>query len=360
MGMLPPHLRPRGRGAASNSSGRYESQARELQDDGWGVHDAEIGQAPTVLRPMASKSALTRNTSPDLSFDRTLNPYKGCEHGCFYCYARPNHAYLGLSPGLDFETKIFFKPDAAALLRRELDNPRYRVAPIVLGGDTDSWQPAEKKLRITRAVIETLLAYRHPLGFVTKSALVLRDLDVLGAMAKLELVRACVSVTTLDRALARDMEPRAATPERRLDAIAGLAQAGVPVTVNVAPIIPALNDSEIEAILERAAEAGATSAGYVLIRLPLELAELAREWLERHRPGSAKHVMSLIRQTRGGRDYDSHWGVRGVGTGPYAELIGARFRAATKRLRLNERAYALRTDLFHRPGGQGDLFQTGS
>jgi DNA repair photolyase len=356
MNLLPPHLRPRGRGAASNVSGRYEAEGRELEDDGWGVHDAEVGQVPTELRPMASKSALTRNTSPDLSFDRTFNPYKGCEHGCFYCYARPNHDYLGLSPGLDFETKIFFKPHAAELLRRELDNPRYRVAPIVIGGDTDGWQPAEKKLRVTRSVLETLLAYRHPVGFVTKSALVLRDVDVLSEMAKLTLVRACVSVTTLDRKLARDMEPRAATPERRLDAIAGLAAAGVPVTVNAAPMIPALNDHELEAILERAAEAGATSAGYVVLRLPLELKDLAREWLERHRPDSAKHVMSLIRQMRNGRDYDPAWGVRGVGTGPYAELIGTRFRAATKRLGLNKLSFALRTDLFRRPSGQGELF----
>jgi DNA repair photolyase len=358
MSTLPPHLRPRGRGAASNASGRYEAQARTLEDDGWGIHDDDVGQVPTELRPMASRTTVTYNDSPDLSFDRTINPYKGCEHGCFYCYARPNHAYLGLSPGLDFETRIFFKPDAAATLIRELDNPRYKPAPIVIGGDTDGWQPAEKNLRITRSILEVLEAYRHPVAFVTKSALVLRDLDIMERMAAQNLVRACVSVTTLDRSLARDMEPRAATPERRLDAIAALSAAGVPVTVMTAPIIPSLNDHEIEAILERAAEAGATGAGYVLLRLPLELKELAREWLETHRPGSAKHVMSLIRQMRNGRDYDPSWGVRGVGTGPYAELIGKRFRAAVRRLGLNTVSFALRTDLFRRPAkdGQRDLF----
>lgn len=361
MSTLPPHLQPRGRGAGSNASGRFEAQARALEDDGWGVHEEEVGQVPTELRPMAARSTLTYNDSPDLSFDRTINPYKGCEHGCFYCYARPNHAYLGLSPGLDFETRIFFKPDAASTLKRELDNPRYRPAPIVIGGDTDGWQPAEKKLRITRSIIEVLEAYRHPFAFVTKSALVLRDLDILERMAKQKLVRACVSVTTLDRKLARDMEPRAATPERRLDAIAALADAGVPVTVMTAPLIPSLNDHEIEAILERAADAGASGAGYVLLRLPLELKDLAREWLETHRPGSAKHVMSLIRQMRDGRDYDPAWGVRGVGTGPYAELTAKRFRAAARRLGLNTVSFALRTDLFRRPAknGQQDLFGEG-
>jgi DNA repair photolyase len=362
MSTLPPHLRPRGRGAASNVSGRYEPEARELADDGWGVHDAEVGQTPTELRPMAAKSALTFNRSPDLSFDRTINPYKGCEHGCFYCYARPNHVYLGLSPGLDFETKIYFKPDLPELLRRALDNPRYRVNPIVIGGDTDGWQPAEKTLRLTRAVIELLSAYRHPFAFVTKSALVLRDLDLLAPMGKLGLVRACVSVTSLDPKLARAMEPRAATPQRRIDAIAALAAAGVPVTVMTAPMIPGLNDHELEAILERAAEAGATGAGYVMLRLPLELKDLAREWLALHRPDAAKRVMSLIRQTRDGRDYDPSWGVRGIGTGPYAELIAKRFRAAVRRLGLNTVSFSLRTDLFRRPakGGQFDLFGEGA
>ncbi len=358
MTALPRHLRPRGRGASSNASGRYEREARELVDDGWGVHDAEVGQARTEVRAMAARSALTYNASPDLSFDRSINPYQGCEHGCVYCFARPTHAYLGLSPGLDFETKIFAKPDAAALLARELDSPRYRPKPIVIGGDTDGWQPAERLLGITRSVLEVLLAYRHPVAFVTKSALVLRDLDILAEMARLRLVRACVSVTTLDRGLARDMEPRAATPERRLEAIAALTAAGVPVTVMTAPLIPALNDHELEAILARAAEAGATGAGYVILRLPLELKELAREWLETRRPGSAKRVLSLIRQMRGGRDYDPDWRVRGVGTGPYAELIATRFRAATRRLGLNADRAALRTDLFRRPAsdGQGELF----
>jgi DNA repair photolyase len=358
MSTLPEHLRPRGRGASSNPSGRYEPESREILDDGWGIHDEAVGQVPTEVRPMASRSAVTYNSSPDLSFDRTLNPYKGCEHGCFYCYARPNHAYLGLSPGLDFETKIFSKPDAAALLRADLDNPRYVPRTIVIGGDTDPYQPVEKRLRITRAVLETLLEYRHPAAFVTKAALAIRDLDLLSEMAKLNLIGAAVSITTLDRALARDMEPRAATPERRLDVVAALSGAGVPVTVMTAPLIPALNDHEIEAILERAAEAGAKGAGYVILRLPLELKDLAREWLETRRPGSAKHVMSLIRQMRGGRDYDPEWRSRAVGKGPYAALIAQRFAAATRRLGLNRFSTALRTDLFRRPArnGQGDLF----
>lgn len=355
MAALPPHLRPRGRGSASNASGRYEAQAREILDDGWGNHDDAIGQIATEVRPMAARSALTRNSSPDLPFDRTINPYKGCEHGCFYCYARPNHAYLGLSAGLDFETKIFSKPDAAALLAAELDRPRYRPATIVIGADTDAYQPTEKRLEITRAVLETLLAYRHPAGLVTKSALVTRDVDVLSDMAKLRLVKVALSVTTLDRKLARDMEPRAATPERRLEAIAVLAQAGVPVCVSAAPMIPGLNDHELEAILARARDAGAREASYTVLRLPYELRDLAREWLETHRPDAARKVMARVREMRGGRENETAWGARMVGTGPYAALIGDRFAAATRRLGLNRRTYALRTDLFRRPARDGQL-----
>jgi DNA repair photolyase len=355
MTTLPPHLRPRGRGTASNATGRYEAHVREIADDGWGAHDEEVGQVETEVRPFAARSALTYNASPDIGFDRSLNPYKGCEHGCFYCYARPKHAYLGLSPGLDFETKIFSKPNAPALLARELGRPSYRPAPIAIGADTDPYQPAEKRLEIMRGVLETLLEHRHPAGIVTKSALVSRDIDLLAEMARLGLIRVAVSVTTLDHTLARAMEPRASTPERRLEAISALASQGVPTAVMTAPMIPSLNDHEMEAILERARDAGATGAGYVVLRLPLEIADLAREWLAIHRPGAAKRVMALVRQMRGGRDNDPEYGSRMVGEGPYATLIAQRFGAATRRLGLNRASVRLRTDLFRRPSRDGQL-----
>jgi DNA repair photolyase len=352
--MHPLHPPPKGRGAKSNASGRYESLAREDYDDGWRLDDAEPKQLQTILQAARARTILARNDSPDVGFDRSINPYRGCEHGCIYCFARPAHAYMGLSPGLDFETRLFFKPDAARLLEAELSNPRYRPGPIHIGGDTDSYQPAERKLQITRAVIEVLSRFNHPFSIITKSALILRDLDLLAPMAEKGLVRAAVSITTLDRKLARAMEPRAATPERRLTAVRGLAEAGVPVTVMFAPAIPGLNDHELEAVLEQSAEAGASAAGYVVLRLPLEIKDLFREWLEAERPDRARRVMSLVRQMRGGKDYDTRWNTRMSGEGPVAELIRQRFDKAKARYGLDGERESLRTDLFRRPPAPGD------
>jgi len=346
---LPDPLQPRGRGARSNVSGRFEPTAREPFDDGWGEADAAPPRLRTRLHSDRPKRIISRNSSPDISFDQSINPYQGCEHGCVYCYARPSHAYWGLSPGLDFESRIFFKPDATKLLRAELAEPAYRPRTIVIGANTDPYQPAEKRLALMRALLGVFLETRHPVSVITKSALVTRDLDLWGELARQGLAKAAVSVTTLDRRLARDMEPRAATPERRLDAIAALARAGVPVTVMAAPVVPGLTDSEIEPILERAREAGATGAAYVLLRLPREIAGLFREWLATTRPDSAERVMSLMRQMRGGQDYDSRWSARQRGTGPYAALIAKRFRAAIRRYGYDTERRALRTDLFERP-----------
>jgi DNA repair photolyase len=351
----------RGRGARSNRSGRFEAAQHEAFDDGWTIEDPEPAQITTTLQPMASKTVIARNDSPDIGFSRSINPYRGCEHGCIYCYARPAHAYLGLSPGLDFETKLFFKPEAGKLLARELSRPRYKPEVIHIGGDTDPYQPAERRLRVTRAVLETLQRFSHPFSIITKSALIVRDLDVLAPMAADRLTRVAVSVTSLDRRLARSMEPRAATPERRLDAIRRLSEAGVPVTVMFAPAIPGLNDHEMEAVLEAAAGAGAAGAGYVALRLPREIAELFREWLATDQPGRAKKVMSLVRQMRGGRDYDASWGQRMKGQGPIAELMGQRFAAARRRYGLDCPSAALDLSKFRVPsqaGDQGDLFGT--
>ena len=345
----PPTPPPKGRGAKTNRSGRYESETRSDFDDGWTTDEPAARQLATTLSPERAKTILSRNDSPDVGFDRSINPYRGCEHGCIYCYARPAHAYMGLSPGVDFETKLFFKPEAAKLLEKELSKPGYKPAPIHIGGNTDPYQPAERTLRITRSVLEVLDRFGHPASIITKSALIARDADVLGAMADRNLVRAIVSITTLDRKLARAMEPRAATPERRLEAVAALAKAGVPVGVGFAPVIPGLNDHEMEAVLERAAAAGATSAMYVTLRLPLEIKDLFREWLEAERPDRAKRVMSLVRQMRGGRDYDPQWGARMIGHGAFAELIGKRFHLACARLGLNLQRAPLRLDLFDPP-----------
>ncbi len=325
----------RGRGAIGNPTGRFEAERRYAIDDGWGSGDEEAPPLATTVTLDASRTVITRNASPDISFDRSINPYRGCEHGCIYCYARPSHAYLGLSPGLDFEARLFAKPDAARILERELGDPKYRCRIIALGTNTDPYQPIERRFRITRQILEVLAACSHPVGIVTKSALVLRDIDILAPMAERRLAKVFVSVTTLDRRLARRMEPRAAAPERRLETIRGLSRAGIPVGVMAAPMIPALNDAELERILEAAAQAGARSAGYVLLRLPREIKDLFREWLETHEPLKAEHVMSLVRETRGGRLYDSTYGIRMRGTGPYAELLGRRFRRACKRLGLN-------------------------
>ena len=347
----------RGRGARSNRSGRYDTEKRETFDDGW-ESLAGLEAVRTEVREERAKSIISTNDSPDLSFDQSINPYRGCEHGCIYCYARPTHAWLGHSPGLDFETKIYAKTNAAAVLEQELAKPGYVPKVIALGAVTDPYQPVERRLGITRQVLEVLERAGHPVGIVTKSAGVARDVDILARMAGRGLVKVALSVTTLDAGLARSMEPRAATPPRRLDAIRRLADADVPVTVMVAPIVPALNDSEIEAILEAARSAGAGEAGYVLLRLPLELKDLFREWLQTDHPGRAQRVISLLRSMHGGKDYVATFGVRQRGTGPYAQQIGQRFRLACRRLGLNARPLRLRTDLFSRPvppGGQLSL-----
>jgi DNA repair photolyase len=346
----------RGRSAQSNASGRFEPIQTEAFDDGWGVEDDRPRPLITTLTPEAARAIITRNDSPDVRFDRSINPYRGCEHGCIYCYARPAHAYMGLSPGLDFESKLFFKPDAAALLERELSKPRYAasVAPIHIGGNTDPYQPVERRTKITRAVLEVLERFGHPLSIITKSALIGRDADILGRMSGRGLARAFVSITTLDRKLARAMEPRAATPERRLEAVATLRRAGVEVGVLFAPVIPGLNDHELEAVLTRAAEAGATTAGYVVLRLPLEIKDLFREWLEAARPDRAKRVMSLVRQMRGGKDYDPEWSQRMMGQGPIADLIRQRFDRTVGALGIGDERQPLRTDLFRAPPKLGD------
>lgn len=358
MSTFPQQLR--GRGARSNASGRYEEQVREAFDDGWTSDDEQVPPLRTTVAPEKARVIITRNDSPDVGFSASINPYRGCEHGCIYCYARPAHAYMGLSPGLDFESRLFFKPEAARLLEAELSRPGYRPELIHIGGNTDPYQPQERILRVTRAVIEVLVRFRHPFSIITKSALIVRDLDLLAEAARLNLVRAAISVTTLDRRLARSMEPRAATPEKRMDAIRRLTGAGVPVTVMFAPCIPGLNDHEMEQVLERAAAAGASGAGYVALRLPLEIKDLFREWLETDHPNRARRVMSLVRQMRRGKDYDAQWGSRMKGEGPIAELMAKRFAAAKARYGLEARWGALDMTLFRvppRPGDQIDLFR---
>jgi DNA repair photolyase len=340
--------RRRGRGARSNRVGRYETEIREVYDDGW-ESAAVLEPFRTHVRLEQAKSIIATNDSPDLNFDQSINPYRGCEHGCVYCYARPTHAYLGHSPGLDFETILYAKTNAADLLVKALANRRYLPKVIALGAVTDPYQPIERTHRITREVLEVLDAASHPVGIVTKSALIVRDIDILARMAERGLAKVAISVTTLDRTVARKMEPRAATPPKRLEAIKLLAAAGVPVSVMMAPILPAINDSEIETLLAAAREAGATEAGFVLLRLPLELKELFREWLATEFPDRADRVINILRSMHGGKDYVAQFGLRQRGTGPYAEQIGVRFRMAAKRLGLNERSLRLRTDLFRHP-----------
>jgi DNA repair photolyase len=342
--------RRRGRGASSNGSGRYESLARVAFDDGWqGLED--LPPFKTTVTVDSTRKIIAHNDSPDLSFDRSINPYRGCEHGCVYCYARPTHAYLGLSPGLDFESKLFMKPNAPELLERELLSPDYSPKIIAIGSNTDPYQPIERRYQIVRRILEVLDRAGHPVGIVTKSALVLRDLDILTRMAKRDLVKVAISVTTLDPRLARVMEPRASTPPRRLDTLRQLVKAGVPTSTLVAPVIPALNDAEIERILEAVAETGVRNAGYVLLRLPLELRDLFREWLIENFPDRYRHVISLIRQTRGGKDYVSAWGKRMTGSGPIAWMIGRRFEVACERLGFNltSNKTQLTTHWFRRP-----------
>jgi DNA repair photolyase len=345
----------KGRGAASNASGRFEAETRVAFDDGWGTADLEPLPLTTTLSVDATRTIIARNDSPDIGFDRSINPYRGCEHGCIYCYARPSHAYLGLSPGLDFESRLFYKPQAAALLAAELRKKGYTCRPIALGSNTDPYQPVERRLGVTRAILEVLRDFRHPVTIVSKSALIRRDLDILSEMARENLAIVTISVTTLDRTLARVMEPRAATPERRLETVAALAAAGVPTGVLSAPMIPALNDSEMEQILERARSAGATSAGYTLLRLPLELKALFREWLETHFPDKAAHVLSLVAQAHGGRLYDSAWSKRMTGAGPYSDMLRVRFDRACRKLGFNQRTTdPLDVTLFHPPPQTGD------
>lgn len=345
----------KGRGAVSNRSGRFEAAERVRIDDGWDrPEDDDPPPLATTLSVDASRTIVTRNESPDVPFDRSINPYKGCEHGCVYCFARPTHAYLGLSPGLDFETRLFWKPEAPALLERELRRAGYEPRTIALGANTDAYQPVERELRLTRRIIEVLQDFRHPFGIITKSALVVRDLDLIAPMAADGLAGVSISITTLDRDLARRMEPRASTPAKRLEAIRRLADAGVPVAVLASPMIPALNDHELEAILAAGAEAGATAANTILLRLPLELAGLFEEWLRTHVPDRADRVLSLVRQSRGGALYRSGFGERMAGTGPYAEMLRARFKAAVRRHGLGGRRWDLRTDLFRVPPAPGD------
>jgi DNA repair photolyase len=340
--------RRRGRGAQSNASGRYEPLARIAFDDGWQSFE-ELPPFKTTVTVDSTRKIITRNDSPDISFDRSINPYRGCEHGCIYCFARPTHAYLGLSPGLDFETKLFAKPDAAKLLERELSAPGYVPRTIAIGTNTDPYQPIEREHQIMRRILEVLERCGHPVGIVTKSALVLRDLDILARMAQRDLVKVALSVTTLDARLARLMEPRAATPARRLEALRRLTAAGVPASVMVAPVIPALNDAEIERILDTAAAVGVREAGYVLLRLPLEVRDLFREWLMANFPDRYRHVFKLIRETRGGKDYDSSWNTRMTGGGPVAWMIGRRFELACEKLGFNKTRTRLTTDHFSPP-----------
>src|SRR6204780_1551312 len=350
--------RRRGRGTLSNASGRFEPRARVAFDDGWQALD-DLPPFKTSVTVDSTRKIITHNESPDISFDRSINPYRGCEHGCVYCFARPTHAYLGLSPGLDFESKLFMKPNAPELLERELSAPGYVPKTIAIGTNTDPYQPIERRYKIMRGILEVLDRAGHPVGIVTKSALVLRDLDILARMAKRNLVKVALSVTTLDPKLARVMEPRAATPSRRLDTLRQLVKAGVPATVMVAPVIPALNDDEIERILEAVAAAGVRHAGYVLLRLPLEVRDLFREWLMTNFPDRYRHVFKLIRDMRGGKDYDSTFGQRQTGTGPIAWMIGRRFEVACEKLGFNASKHKITTGHFRppRPGAkQLDLF----
>ena len=348
-----PSLARRGRGATTNPPVRFDAHAASPFDDGWDTLTAEFGDLPPLPTTMirdSSRSAIAWNSSPDLGFDRAVNPYRGCEHGCIYCYARPSHAYLGYSPGLDFETKLLFKPEVAELLEKELRKPGYVPRSLALGSNTDPYQPVERTLKLTRAVLQVLDRFNHPVSIVTKSAGVLRDLDILTAMAARRLARVFVSVTTLDAALARRMEPRAATPARRLHAIAELTRAGVPAGVMVAPMIPGLNDAEMEGIMEAAARAGARHAGYTLLRLPHELRQMFEDWLQTHFPNRARHVLSLIRETRSGALSDPRFYHRRTGQGVYAELLLSRFARAARQWGLNEDREALETNLFAVPG----------
>ncbi|KUJ85919.1 DNA repair photolyase [Ruegeria marisrubri] len=342
-----------GRGAASNMAGRFERFATAAVSDGWSADD-DLPVLRTVVRDEVARSLITYNRSPDLPFDRSINPYRGCEHGCVYCFARPTHAYLGMSPGLDFETRLVARPNAAEILRKELSARSYKVAPIAIGTNTDPYQPIEKDRGITRACLEVLESFHHPVAIVTKGTLVERDLDILARMARDGLVRVGISVTTLDADLSRRMEPRAPAPKRRLRTIERLTGAGVPVRLMTSPLIPGLTDHELESLLAAGKKAGADAASWIMLRLPREVSQLWQEWLADHEPGRATKVMSRLREMHGGRDYDPRWGHRMRGEGEYAQMIGQRFRACVKRLGLAIETPPLRTDLFARPVQAGD------
>lgn len=344
-------LPPRGRGTATNLHNRFAPTVSVAEDDGW-YREVPPTQG-TEVRIETAKTIITRNTSPDLPFDRSINPYRGCEHGCIYCYARPSHAYWDMSPGLDFETKLIAKSNAAEVLEQQLSKPGYVCAPINLGSNTDPYQPIEREYKITRQTLEVLLRYRHPVTIVTKGSLILRDLDLLTELARQRLVAVMISLTSLDDELKRILEPRAAAPKARLRAIRVMRQAGIPVGVLCSPMIPMINDSELESLLAEAHAAGAQSAAYMMLRLPLEVAPLFEEWLAAHYPQRAAHVMSLVRQVRGGEVYDSRFGVRMRGEGPFADLLAQRFAKAIKRLELDRReGFNLDCSAFCPPGRQ--------
>ena len=350
--------RRRGRGALSNRSGRFEPRQRVEIDDGWASGE-DLPPFVTTVTVEKPKTVITRNESPDISFDRSINPYRGCEHGCVYCFARPTHAFMGLSPGLDFESRLFVKQGAAERLEQELSAPSYKPRTIAIGTNTDPYQPIERQHEVMRSILKVLAAANHPVGIVTKSAMVTRDIDILAPMAAKGLVKVALSITTLDGKLARTMEPRASAPAKRLETIARLTEAGIPVTVMVAPIIPAVNDAEIETILTRAHALGAREAGYVMLRLPLEVRDIFKEWLLAHFPDRFRHVMALVQSMRDGKDYDAAWGKRMTGTGPYAWMIGRRFEVASEKIGFPKIRSKLRADLFSPKtpmGGQLDLF----
>jgi len=346
----PPLAPLRGRGAVRNVPGRFEPYHVEPLDEPQGADVDDPPPLETTLTPDHARSILAANDSPDVPFDRSINPYRGCEHGCTYCFARATHSYLGLSPGLDFETRLFYKPEAAALLREELGRPSYRCQPVALGANTDPYQPVERRLGLTRAILEVLAEHLHPVTVVTKSHLVVRDLDLLGALARERLAAAYVSITTLDPALARLMEPRAASPARRLDVVRQLASAGVPTGVLVSPVVPGLTESEVESILEAAAEAGARAAGCMLLRLPHEVEQVFVDWLRASHPTRVERVLAGLREAYGGRLYDSRFGMRGVGRGPRAELLRRRFEIAARRLGFGSARFELDTTRFRVPG----------
>ena len=345
----------KGRGSISNAGGRFEKQVAVAEDDGWGSLDADLPPLRTETIIDGSRSVISYNDSPDIPFDRSLNPYRGCEHGCVYCFARPTHAYLGYSPGLDFESRILLKPDAARLLREELGKRSYRCAPLALGTNTDPYQPLERQYGIMRQILQVLAETRHPVSIVTKSALIERDLDILTEMAGQGLATAYLSITTLDRKMARTLEPRAAAPQRRLETLARLSEAGVPAGVMLAPLIPVLTDYELEAILKAAHQAGAQSAEYILLRLPLETADLFQEWLQLHYPLKAEHVMSRVRDARGGKTYDARFHQRLRGNGSYADLIAQRFDLMRRKLGMARSLPSLRSDLFRKPAPGGQM-----